>query len=274
MDIETLHPVPQTEKCSLYQLPAASTLNRIIASTPETRAICNDPFLFGVEYTRNLRQACTRIIQALAAEELFGFIETEAIVFHVLRGGLNFGLREALTDACGWNRHGSAFISAQRARDSRDSEDWHITESAYRKVYLPKTATAILGDVVATGTSLEHALQELLRAVDQQGGRLRSILFFTFGGQRAAEILNDIDAVCRERYPDYSGTTLVYIEGCFEVARIDTPMSIRITGTDLLRRGSLMAPEFIASQYAKPSYAIERCTIYDAGSRAFWLPEY
>jgi len=35
-----------------------------------------------------------------------------------------------------------------------------------------------------------------------------------------------------------------------------------------------MAPEFIESQYECPSYPIERCIIYDAGSRAFWLYEY
>ena len=35
-----------------------------------------------------------------------------------------------------------------------------------------------------------------------------------------------------------------------------------------------MAPEFIESQYEDPSYPLERCTIYDAGSRAFWVREY
>ena len=50
---------------------------------------------------------------------------------------------------------------------------------------------------------------------------------------------------------------------------IDTP-----NGTDLVRLGALMAPEFVESQYEAPSFPIERCTIYDAGSRAFWVREY
>ncbi len=41
-----------------------------------------------------------------------------------------------------------------------------------------------------------------------------------------------------------------------------------------MRLNSVMAPEFIESQYENPAYPIERCIIYDAGSRAFWLPEY
>ena len=43
---------------------------------------------------------------------------------------------------------------------------------------------------------------------------------------------------------------------------------------DLLRYEALMAPEFVESQYEAPSYPLERCIIYDAGSRAFWIPEY
>ena len=55
---------------------------------------------------------------------------------------------------------------------------------------------------------------------------------------------------------------------------LNTRLTIRLTGTDLLRYEALMAPEFVESQYEAPSYPLERCIIYDAGSRAFWIPEY
>jgi hypothetical protein len=247
---------------------------RYIASTPETRSICNDPFVLGVQYTRLLQRACTKILQGLREKAGFKIYEEESIVFHILRGGLNFGLRTALADAYGWNRHGSAFISAQRARVSHNSEDWHITESDYKKVYIPQTATAVFGDVVASGTSLKHALQELLATVEKQGAQLRSILFFTFGGDKSEIIMDEIDRTCRSLFEGYEGSVLVYLEGRFMVPTPETPLSIKVTGTDLLRRDSLLPPEFIESQYEDPSYPIERCTIYDAGSRACWVPEY
>jgi hypothetical protein len=53
-----------------------------------------------------------------------------------------------------------------------------------------------------------------------------------------------------------------------------TPMRIKIDGTDLLRANGLLAPEFILSNYESPAFPIERCTIYDAGSRAFDVVEY
>jgi hypothetical protein len=67
---------------------------------------------------------------------------------------------------------------------------------------------------------------------------------------------------------------VVFFEGRFTVPDINTRLSIRLTGTDLLRYKALMAPEFVESQYEQPSYPLERCIIYDAGSRAFWIPEY
>ncbi len=202
------------------------------------------------------------------------FTEREAVVVNILRGGLNFGLREALGMAFGWNAHTTCFMSAQRARDDSDPESWHITENSYRKVYFPPRASFIIGDVVATGTSLRYGLRELIAEAHGQRVDVRNILYFTFGGPKAHEILAELDAYCRTLFPNYGRTILIYLEGRFTCPTLDTPLSIRLTGTDLVRWNSLMAPEFIESQYEDPAYPIERCTIYDAGSRAFWTREY
>lgn len=262
--------------CGLYRMHSENTKNIdcFVASTPETRAIANDPMVMGVDYTRRLKSSCTRILKRLDANNRICLEETRTIVFDILRGGLNFGLREALADAFGWNRHGGSFISAQRARDDDSPEQWHIVESEYSKVYMPQTASIVIGDVVATGTSLEHAMRALVGEAEKQGTNLSAIVFFTIGGPRAAEILEAMDAMCRERFSAYERTTLIYLEGCFTVPVPETPLQIKLTGTDLVRLNAIMAPEFIESQYDDPSYPIQRCTIYDAGSRAFWTPEY
>ena len=260
--------------CKLYLKEDHSNVKKIIASTAETRLICNDPLVVGVEYTKKLSKACSYVMKGLTESRLIFPKEKETIVFNVLRGGLNFGLREALADAYGWNEHGSAFISAQRARIKKDSEQWHITESHYKKVYVPKTATVVLGDVVATGTSLQHAMNELINSVKKSNSQLKNIVFFTIGGERSEKIIEEADIKCRQLFPDYKDSIVVYFEGCFKVADAETDLYIKITGTDLLRLDSNMAPEFVESQYESPAYPLERCTIYDAGSRAFWLPEY
>jgi uracil phosphoribosyltransferase len=274
--MDVLVPLRQSPECSFYEIKEQVDwpIRKYVVSTPESRAICNDPFLVGMDYTNRLRHASEKALKALTSLTGFALEETRTTVLHILRGGLNFGLREALSDAFGWNRHSSAFISAQRARQSEDPEDWHITEGYYQKVYLAPQAHIVFGDVVATGTSLEFALKSLLAIAEKQGVSVRSVIFLTIGGIRAEEILSAVNEICYEQFPGYAGSAVVYFEGRFGVAVPETPVSIKISGTDLLRRDGLLTPEFIESQYENPAFPLQRCTIYDAGSRAFWLPEY
>ena len=271
-----LKPIAQTDRCSLYQLESggAQSINRFVASTEASRRICNDPTVFGVEYTEALKQACVEVLWEFNQTESCVLEEAETAVMHILRGGLNFGLREALHISLDWNRHVSAFVSAQRQRDEADTSRWHITEREYQKVYLPECASIILGDVVATGTSLQYAMDQLHKHIAESNGQIRSLVFFTIGSKKSEEIIAKSDAWLRERCEVYQGASVIYLEGCFAVAEPDTELSIKITGTDLIRRDSVLSPEFVESQYENSCYPLERCTIYDAGSRAFWLPEY
>ena len=253
--------VHSTEPCSLYELGP----NTFVASTPESRAICNDPLIFGLKYTELLRKACASVLKELPVK----LKETETSVVHLLRGGLNFGLREALGDAFGWNKHGSSFLSAQRKRKSSNSEDWEISESEYRKFTIPPVVSLVLGDVVASGASLRHGLETMVEAVSEKGSSIRSILFFTIGGPQTEAMFHEVEEVVKAKNPDFEGSTIVYLEGRFPVASRETSLRIKVTGTDLLRHGDALAPEFIESQYENPMFPVERCTIYDAGSRAF-----
>jgi len=261
---------------AVYQIDDSieTTVNRYVLSTPETRAICNDPLVMGYEYTEKLEAACATFFRLTAQTTSIALQENRSMVFNILRGGLNFGLRGALAKAFGWNTHSSSFVTAQRARVTEDSELWHITEDEYKKIAFPQKAQIIIGDVVATGTSLRHGLDIMVKEAVKQGIELGSILFFTIGGQMSEERLIEADNACRRHFPNYEGTHVCYIEGRFFVPTIESRVSIKITGTDLMRCNSLMAPEFIESNFEAPSYPLERCTIYDAGSRAFQVREY
>lgn len=261
---------------SLYQLPNKSKINCFIASTPETRKICNDPFVYGVDYTNKLEKASSRILKELKKIHLsFLLSEKNTVVMHILRGGLNFGLRTALANAYNWNHFNSAFISSQRMKDNKG--DWHISENRYQKIYLPDNANIVLGDVVATGVSLEHALLRLVDIAKSEHKNIHSITFFTIGSDYSEKIMAVVDKKCRACFKNYQGSSIIYIEGCFGVIdekKHSPKLQIGIAGTDLLRSPAIMAPEFIASQNEEDSYALERCTIYDAGSRAFLVDEY
>ena len=87
-------------------------------------------------------------------------------------------------------------------------------------------------------------------------------------------MLQSLDERLRSTFDNYERTVLVYLEAKFTLVDSKSDLRIGIPGTDLIRRGGLLAPEFEASQYDRPAYILERCAIYDAGSRAFDIPTY
>ena len=248
-------------------------VSEVIISTPESRAICNDPFVRGIDYTRKLAAASGKALDALHQNGLFTGSERSTSVLTILRGGLNFGLREALADAFQWNNHGSWYISAQRQLSDPKSGTWEIVEDSYTKMSPHGEMDIVFGDVVATGTSLKHGLMKLSETLSRSC-RYNSITFFTIGGAVSGEIMAEWRKLIESRQGSPLKATVVYFEGIFGVAGPRTPITIKLDGTDLLRRDGVMAPEFIDSQYDNPCYPLERCTIYDAGSRAFHVPEY
>ncbi|MBI4249996.1 hypothetical protein HY622_00185 [Candidatus Uhrbacteria bacterium] len=262
-----------TQSLAFYTISRPSSVACYLVSTPQTRAICSDPFVFGVRYTDLLREASIAALQSLALYgRQRGLKEHSVVVLNILRGGLNYGLRDALARAYGWDAHRTAFISSQRARD--DNGEWHITENRYHKISLPDNAHIIFGDVVATGVSLQHALDRIVEVAREQRKSIHGFTFFTIGGARAVEILEAVDYECRRQFSEYVGSSIVYYEGIFGVADDTSKLSIVLPGTDLLHSPATLTPEFIQYQATALPYAIERCAIYDAGSRSFDVPEY
>ena len=247
-------------------------IERYVVSTAGSREVCNRPELLGVAFNLALEQCmATALATAPFRPLLEQHPEERVCAVSFLRGGLNFELRRALHSAYGFNRHSSAFMSSQRYREDGR---WFVKEDMYRKLDIPKDAVLIMGDVVATGVTMENGLRVVIDHIQQIGGSVRALVFFTIGCHKAEKALTAIDQRLREVFPEYQRTVLVYLEGKFKLVDSKTELRIGIPGTDLVRRGGLLSPELEASQYDRPAYLLERCAIYDAGSRAFDIPHY
>ncbi len=250
-----------------------SPLRRFIFSTPQTADIVNKPEIMGVEYTEKLEEGITTFLRAFGPHRRSGdVIDRHVNVLHFLRGGLNFGIREALGRAYGWNQHGSTYISSQRDKDEEGR--WYIREDSYRKCTIRKGSVVFCGDVVATGVTMQSGLRTLTKIVHEAGASIRSMVFFTIGCHKTEKVLTHFHEVWQKEFPDFEGIDVVYIEGKFHLADSKTPVSIKLQGTDLLRRDSVLLPAFVRAQEQHLPAALERCTIYDAGSRAFDVEEY
>jgi hypothetical protein len=196
-------------------------------------------------------------------------------------------------------------MTSERARDEHGR--WYIREDQYVKLTLKDDSTVFLGDIVATGVTVAAAFAKLFEQTsglprdrlpaevadhlffglsdDHRQGLLaksaprpriplRRVVFFTIGCHKAEKVLEATDARLREAFPGYERTILVYLEGKFRLVDSRTPLRIGLPGTDLARWQALLAPEFERSQYDAPAFPLERCAVYDAGSRAFDVPAY
>jgi uracil phosphoribosyltransferase len=265
-----LRAVTRTNRAAWYEIArergsedGRAAVTEYVVSTPESSEILNRPEIAGHAYTAMLGRAMTSALAtAPFRSDLERASQHKVCVLHVLRGGLSFGLREALHDALGLNDHTSAFLSSQR---HRDADGWHILEDQYRKLDLPQDAVVLIGDVVATGSTTQHALEVIARQLARTQRRLSHLFLFTIGCRHAAKVLQ---ASLGRR------ATIVYLEGRFTLVGEEHGLRIGLPGTDLIRKDAVMAPEFAASQDESFVYPLERCVIYDAGSRAFDVPTY
>lgn len=272
--MQTLERLHATPAASWYAVRGdhAGPVERYVVSTAGGRAVTSRPDILGVAFNDALHSA---VSDALATAPFRGFIESgdeeRVTVVHFLRGGLNFEIRRALWTAYRFNRHSSAFMSSQRFREDGR---WRVREDMYRKLEIPRDALLVMGDVVATGVTMENGLNVVIDHVHAQGSSLRGLVFFTIGCHKAEKVLTRLDARMRELWPGYERTVLVYLEGKFRLVDSRTPLRIGIPGTDLVRLDALVAPELALDQWGDPGAMLERCAIYDAGSRAFDIPTY
>lgn len=256
------------EGTSLWVLPRrhGSELSRYVASSPEGRRLCNFPEVVGFQFTRHLRAAVARALGLLPElDGLVGLPEESLCVVHLLRGGLSFSLREALFDVMGCVAQSSCFLSSQR---KRTENGWEVVEDSYRKLRLPERPVLLIGDVVATGITARHGLEIVNRELERIGTVPRRLLFFTVGCDEIEAILEG----WHRRWaslPGYEGTSVVYLEGRFRLESEEGTLPLGLPGTDLIRRDAELAPELVLSQYEELAPSLERCVVYDAGSRAF-----
>lgn len=265
---------PSTEHCRWYRLGPTpqDDFHRWVASTPQNRSICNDPAVCGRGFVRGLSESISASLSSAPfLPWLSSFPSSRLCIMNFLRGGLNFDLTRALEEAVGSRHHVTCFMSSQR---TREDGRWSVKEDMYRKIRIPDGAVLLVGDVVATGVTLENGLEVLLDSFGSRTNPLSGLVFFTIGGPRLETILHSFHQRAKERFEHYGQTHVVYLEGRMTLADAQCPLSFAIPGTDLIKVDALLAPEFEDSQADSRTAALERCVIYDAGSRAFDVLEY
>jgi len=265
---DSLRTLVRRSDVTIYQIAGVSPLKRIVFSTPQTRQLLNQPEAIGWQPTQWLKTGIVKMLQNLPKEQSFAGFDDRAVgVVHFLRGGLAFSLREALAEAYGMNRPLVSFMTSQRYRVKNQ---WVIKQDQYRKFSLPAVGNLFLADILATGSTIANGLDILLDTLRAEKKKLRNFVFVTIGSPRTEEILEKFHQKFKKEFGNtYQNTWVIYIEGRFGLAGRGKSPVISLAGTDLLRYPALLTPEFELSQFERTSYPLERCVIYDMGTKVF-----
>ena len=273
MESEYLKRIFKDEAVSLYSIEgstASSILNRYVVSTSDTRNMLNFPEIVNSDFTDLMRNGVTNTLKVLNNFENLSRISSKHVnVYHILRGGLNFQVRNSLLKAFGYKWHSSSYITSQRLE--KDGE-FSISEDSYRKFQIPDNATIYSADIVASGVSLDNSLQYLDNYLISKKLKLKNFIFVTIGCSNAEKVLEKWDRIFKEHHPEYERTILIYLEGRFALGAKDTPLYNVLPNTDLLKNyklGALITPEYEYSQFEKMIIPIEACAIYDGGKKSF-----
>jgi len=248
----------------------ANDFKRYVVSTRDTRDLMNYPEIINCDFTNLMQNGITNALKGINILESLSTINSKSVnVYHILRGGLNFKVSDALRKAFGYKWHSSSYISSQRVLKEGKFE---ISEDYYRKFIIPDNATVYTADIVASGVSLNHGIEYVNNYLKSKNFKLKNIIFITIGCIEAEKVLSKWHRIFTESFPAYEKTILVYLEGRFALATKNTPLHHFLSDTDLLKNyklGALLTPEFEHTQFDRVIIGLEACTIYDGGKKGF-----
>ena len=255
---------------SIEGRPPATDFKRYVVSTRDTRDLMNYPEIINCDFTNLLKNGVVNGLKGVNILERISEINSKWVnVYHILRGGLNFKVTDALKKAFGYKWHTSSYLSSQRVLKG---DRYEISEDYYRKFLVPDHATVYTADIVASGVSIDNGLDYIFKYMQTTGHRMKNFIFITIGCVEAENVLAKWHRTFKETFPDYGETLIVYLEGRFGLATAKTPFRNKIPYTDLIKsyqEGALLTPEYEHSQFDRVITALEACAIYDGGKKSF-----
>lgn len=250
---------------SLYQLVTPHFHNRYyLLSGDGSRSLLASPEIVGFPCYTALLDETVAALRYLVSQGLGGDLD----IFTILRGGLNYPLEEAAF-RCGIRVRDMHFVSCERIAENHVIKGLDIK---YDKIHPTRGRVLAIGDILATGDTLRHCFEHLMRKFLQEGGSIRRILFFTIGGTRAFRIMEELSAKLSALFAGFEGIDCFFFEGAFTVYEDKGVSGINHPDIDFGWKDGVVAPEFRRYILDRPDALLEKCIIYDGGARRYQLP--
>jgi hypoxanthine-guanine phosphoribosyltransferase len=257
--------ISNKDDSSLYQVIDANIdvakMSTFLFSSAESKFMLFNPYIIGNEF-----QTCMEtIVKKLYDILLQNFSSTdknEACVLYILRGGLNFAFHKVITHC---NAEVS-FISCQRVVGP-DAQHGLVAEDSYKKINIKNGAALYIGDIAATGITIENILKKIIVYCNENKIKVAILTIVMIGTKQSHDY---IVAFIKNNHDVFDKINLIYLEAFFELYHQQNELQgNHLLNTDFFLKEWPRTPEFEIELLNNLSKLTERCAIYDGGSRSF-----
>lgn len=259
--IEVLH----TEGISAYKISSKKITNEyFILSSPASRHLMASPEVVGYDSYLATVDATRVALRHICSNDF----DNGVSILTILRGGLNYPLEECCHQS-GIQVNNINFVSCERV-----IENGVITglDIKYEKLHIEKDCILMIGDIIASGDTLSHCMRKVASAINQRGGSVRKIIFFTIGGTKAITLLEELTVWLRTLWPQFQGFQCFFYEGVFSVYQDKGVTGVNFPDIDFGWKDGIISPDFRSYIMDDDNALFEKCIIYDGGARRYEIP--
>lgn len=259
--------VRKDQETALYSLVSKDTLNAYyVISSEGSRRLMASPEVIGYECCDVLKKPMTAVLKALEPDL------KKAAILTILRGGLNYPLEECC-HSLGIRLDNINFLSCERVIENHIIKGLEIR---YEKLHPEKDCTLLIGDILASGDTIRKCLKYTIEQFDRAGGSIKKIVFFTIGGTKAFNLMEDMTGHIRLRWPEFEGFECIFFEGAFTVYEDKGVSGVNVPMIDFGWKGGCITPEFreYILDYTHAPALLEKCIIYDGGARRYEIEDH
>ncbi len=262
-----LKQVSRSAEVALYRLDTPKLLNKYyITSYEGSRRLLMQPEEVGFQTYLDTMPPTIEALKYLKEQGMHDSID----ILTILRGGLNYSMEESCFNA-GLQVNNINFLSCERK--IRDKQIVGL-DIKYQKYNIVDNGTMLIGDIIATGDTLKMCFDYILNKYRKRGAKLRRVIFFTIGGTKAFDMMENFTSEIRQYWPDFEGFTCVFYEGIFTVYDTKGVTGVNVPSIDFYWKDGVVAPELKTAFYNNPYALFEKCIIYDGGARRYEIPEH
>ncbi|MBD3210228.1 hypothetical protein GF318_02500 [Candidatus Micrarchaeota archaeon] len=192
------------EDYSVYRMEESGLpSNTYLLSSDASRSILYNPHVAGVELQTRMEKVSPLFIDAATEKALKGTRIDNMVEFVLLAGGLYYFMARGFRE-----RHGLAlpqcFLGIKRQRVEGTEGKFKAVSTYENFESLPRNASVIIGDTIATGATMVRALGELERASSEIRGKIDKLVICSLAcSSDGAKLLKSLEDRMKRANPDF-----------------------------------------------------------------------